>query len=282
MALSDGRRWCIPTPVFDSIPEFAREATGLSPLMMRCDPFSNNVRARDLAKRVPTDSSGLILVSPGNPSGGVFSSDDLRECAEVLGAQGKFLLVDHCFALVGKCFGNSATTLSYTERHSYENVVVLWDSSKTVELAGEKVGAVLSPAAVSERVRRSFDTLQLDLAWSSLSSVDRELQSLVISGELRQRNEQIAKNQDALSRLGRELGLQVAERVEGSLSIISVPLASAAFAKTMAIDFGVGVMPSSVLEPHHHIQNYVRINLATTANRFERALEAIHTVISRS
>jgi cobalamin biosynthetic protein CobC len=89
---------------------------------------------------------GLVLVSPNNPTGHIFSKTTLLQWHENLAARGGFLLIDEAFM--------DATPEHSLADHSHlSNLVVLRSLGKFFGLAGARVGFVLAHHDLLEKLQ---------------------------------------------------------------------------------------------------------------------------------
>lgn len=91
------------------------------------------------------DTDVLLLVHPNNPSGARFSRDRLLGWQARLAARGGWLVVDEAFI-------DTEPAESLAAAAGGENLVVLRSLGKFFGLAGARVGFVLAPAALRERL----------------------------------------------------------------------------------------------------------------------------------
>lgn len=150
----------LQTPTYGPLYGLVRD-TGrrmlLSPLSERNGRFCLDVD--DLAKRLDADSSMVILCSPHNPTGRVFSSDELSALAAL--AEEKDLLVVsdevHCdLVLPGH------RHIPYGTLGGERSVTVI-SPNKTFNTAGIPQATLIVPdPAVREKFREFLDTMQLN------------------------------------------------------------------------------------------------------------------------
>jgi len=82
--LDAGDEVIIPAPYWTTYPDLVRIAEGV-PIFVPCTrEHGFKLRADDLAAAITTRTKWLLLNSPSNPTGSVYSSDDLAALAEVL------------------------------------------------------------------------------------------------------------------------------------------------------------------------------------------------------
>lgn len=91
------------------------------------------------------DSDVVVLVHPNNPTGTRFARERLLDWHRRLAARGGWLVVDEAFV-------DTAPDLSLASEAGREGLVVLRSLGKFFGLAGARVGFVLAPAALRQRL----------------------------------------------------------------------------------------------------------------------------------
>ncbi|QGY32934.1 pyridoxal phosphate-dependent aminotransferase [Pantoea cypripedii] len=82
--INEGDEVVIPTPAWVSYPEMVLLARGL-PVIVRCNAASGfKITPRQLEEAITPRTKWLVLNSPSNPSGAIYSAEELAGLAEVL------------------------------------------------------------------------------------------------------------------------------------------------------------------------------------------------------
>lgn len=95
------------------------------------------------------DADTLIITNPNNPDGTVAPPATLLALAEKQAARGGFLIVDEAFADV-------MPAISLAPHAGRDGLVILRSFGKFFGLAGARLGAVLAPAALRERIETAL------------------------------------------------------------------------------------------------------------------------------
>ena len=281
IASSGPCRLLLTTPGFDSIYRFADRLAVVEVLSI--DPFwSHSEYVERLMNSVSEDIDVIVLVSPDNPSGFALTDSELGElgarCADV----GATLVADQCFLRInpfGVDIGNVSTLAG---RCSW---LGLWDSSKTVELLGERLGFVFGSHAEQKLVRNSLSEIQYDLSLLTVVAIRRSLEAMT-DLKLQRLNRTIAENYRTLRdaagaadvALGKpDAGSFVVLRCDGRLS----GWTSEALAEILLVDHAIAVTPSTVLYPQAPGQvDFIRIALARPMAYVHRLIEALGAIRS--
>ncbi len=148
MALVDeGDDVIIPTPCWVSYPDQVRLAKG-NPVFVRTreeDGF--HLRARDLAEAITPNTKVLILNYPCNPTGAVYSREELEEIGEVCRREGIWVIADEIYEKLiydGRRFTSIAEAVPALARQT----VVINGFSKAFSMTGWRLGYAAGPREV--------------------------------------------------------------------------------------------------------------------------------------
>lgn len=150
--LDAGDEVLIPSPFFPSYVEIVRLCGG-KPVILPCASENGfKLRASQLASAIGPKTKWLILNSPSNPTGAVYSSDELRVLADVLlKSENILVLSDDIYEhlLLG---GTEFSTISVVERKLKERTLVLNGVSKSYCMTGWRIGFAGGPAWLIEAI----------------------------------------------------------------------------------------------------------------------------------
>ena len=96
----------------------------------------------EFEKLITPKTKGILICNPGNPTGYLYSKEELRSLKEIIKKHDLFLFADEVYREF--CYDN-AEHFSALELEGLENNVVLVDSvSKRYSMCGARVGALIS------------------------------------------------------------------------------------------------------------------------------------------
>ena len=136
----------IPAPYWVSYPEQVR-AVGATPVILDTD-FEQEFKISPQAlRRAITDHTRLVILnSPSNPTGAVYSSQELVTLAEVLVEKQVPVLSDEVYdALV---YGEEFTSIASLGEEIYRLTIICGAVSKTYAMTGWRIGYAAGPADV--------------------------------------------------------------------------------------------------------------------------------------
>ena len=133
----------IPEPYYTNVATFANIAmVTLRPVTSSSDDNFALPSISEFEKRINKKTMGIMLCSPNNPTGHVYSQEELRGLLELCRKHDIFLVVDEVyreFCYDGKSF---TSILSFPE---YQDRVICIDSfSKRFSMCGARIGAIVT------------------------------------------------------------------------------------------------------------------------------------------
>jgi len=141
----------ILAPFFPEYTVFIKQA-GMNPVIVKCREEDFQIDFEALKSAINENTKAVIVNSPNNPSGVVFSEDTIKKLSEVLSeAENKFgkdiyIIADEPYR-----------ELVYTEGvvvpfipNYYDNTIVCYSFSKSLSLPGERIGYILVPNTAND------------------------------------------------------------------------------------------------------------------------------------
>jgi aspartate aminotransferase len=138
----------IPAPAWVSYPQIVHLARA-RPVLVPGDPeWSLKVSVRDLERVVP-GARGLILCSPCNPTGAVYTMPELRAIAQWARERKVWVISDEIYRRIHYGPGPAPSFLDLPDE-LLERVVVIYGVSKAYAMTGWRIGLALAPAPVAK------------------------------------------------------------------------------------------------------------------------------------
>ena len=134
-------------------PEYKVFIEGAGASMKLIQPHADTLQidAQVLADAIGPNTKGVVINSPNNPSGVIYTEETLTAVAKVLNAKSEeyghpiFLISDEPYREI--CF--EGFTVPWLPKF-YDNTIVTYSFSKSLSLPGERIGYVLVPQTVTE------------------------------------------------------------------------------------------------------------------------------------
>lgn len=121
------------------------EAAGAKCVMVPADTKEFQIRFEELEKRISANTKAVVINSPNNPSGAVYSEDTLKKLSDLLENKQReygtqiFLIADEPYREVVY-----DVEVPFVTKY-YKNTLVCYSYSKSLSLPGERIGWVLVP-----------------------------------------------------------------------------------------------------------------------------------------
>ncbi len=280
--VSPRRNALVTSPGFDSIDSFVARAMCRVPNYVDLDPFSPRAEMLESLLAGFDESLGaVILVSPNNPTGLTLSAPELDQIAAACAAIDAVLIVDHCFLVVNPPAYEPGNAFKLDGKCRW---AALWDSSKTIELLGERFGFIAGSADELARIHSALGEIQFDLPVASLRVMNEALQDLLISEELQTHDKLIMQNYLDLYSTCQEAGLRINTPDGGGFALIATTgMAepdSVSVAKMLLHDRHIAVTPSKVLYPPGHGagHEFLRVSLVRPREMVARLCDALQAL----
>lgn len=268
-----------PDPGFPAY-ETTIEWAGAVPVPLRLDQRSGfRFDHGELRRLVGPRTKLIILCSPGNPSGGVLTTEDLDCVAELAQAHGAWVLSDEVYS---RLVFDGVHESVVTRPGMLERTVVLDGCSKAYAMTGWRVGFGLFPSELVEPARNlainSWTCIPPFVAAGALAALegpDAGVHSM--RDELRARRDLVF---DALNELP---GIDVAVRPQGAMYMLAdvsgTGLASSEFAGRLLDEQGVAVLDGAHFGAGG--EGLVRLSFAQSRERLAEGCRRIGEFVAR-
>ncbi|MEO7985417.1 MAG: pyridoxal phosphate-dependent aminotransferase [Gemmatimonadales bacterium] len=134
----------IPAPAWVSYPQIVH-LTRAEPILVPGDvEWGLKVSARDLDRHSNKSTRGVILCSPCNPTGAVYTLAELKSIAEWARQNKVWIISDEIYRQINYGPGPAPSLLDLPD-DLLERVVIIYGASKAYAMTGWRIGAALSP-----------------------------------------------------------------------------------------------------------------------------------------
>jgi len=139
-------------PYWVTFPELVRLVGG-EPVFVHPKPGSIKIGPEELERDITKRSKLLVLNSPNNPSGAVYTKEELEALGKVIRKHGLYVLSDEIYEQL--VFGN-ARHVSIASLHPelQDRTILIGGVSKTWAMTGWRIGFAAAPADLAEGMER--------------------------------------------------------------------------------------------------------------------------------
>jgi aspartate aminotransferase len=278
-------RVLIPAPAWVSYPQIVHLCRA-EPVLVPGDlEWGLKVSAKDLDRASNKLTRGLILCSPCNPTGAVYTLAELRSIAEWAKANEVWIISDEIYRRINYGPGPAPSLLDLPD-DLLERTVVIYGASKAYAMTGWRIGAALAPphltkamAALQSHTTTGANQPAMWAAATAFSDekVDAEVTRMVAA--FRRRRDTIVE------RFRREApGVEFVEphgafyfffRVDGIRE--KDPVTGSSFCEQLMKQEGVALVPGGAFAD----DRWVRLSYAVSDAELERALDKVFGLIHR-
>lgn len=149
----DDHEVVLNTPCWVSFPEQVRFAGGTVVEVPLQGEDGFRIHAEPLIASLGDRTRAVILNSPGNPTGGIVTADDLRRLVAACAARGVLVVADETYERFVYHPGGHASAARLAAEFP-DTVVVVGSFSKTYAMTGWRLGYLLGPRPVARAVAR--------------------------------------------------------------------------------------------------------------------------------
>ena len=137
----------IPTPSWTSYYEMVELARAVAVPVFGDEANSLKVTADQLAAAATARTKGLMLNSPSNPTGAVYSREELKAILVLAAERGWWVIADEIYMRIAYD-GPAASVLSVAPTR--ENLIVINGVAKAYAMTGWRIGWSIAPIAVTK------------------------------------------------------------------------------------------------------------------------------------
>ncbi|MDB5048122.1 MAG: Aspartate transaminase [Fibrobacteres bacterium] len=149
--VEEGDEVLIPTPCWVTYPELVRFLGG-TPVLLPTDMATGfKLSAKDLRRAVTPRSKLLILNSPGNPTGAIYTETELRDLATVVAERDLYCLSDEIYEYI-VYDGHRHVSIAALGAEIFARTITINGMSKAYAMTGWRIGYTGAPPALSAAI----------------------------------------------------------------------------------------------------------------------------------
>jgi aspartate aminotransferase len=147
--LDPGDEVILPAPYWVSYYEQIRMAGGVPVVVYAGEPQGFKITAQQLKDAVTERTKVLMLNNPGNPTGAVYSREELQALAQVCQEKDLYVLADEMY---GKLIYDGRTFVSFPSLSddALARTVLINGASKAYAMTGWRIGYAAAPAHIAK------------------------------------------------------------------------------------------------------------------------------------
>jgi len=270
--IGKGDEVLIPSPYWVSYPEMVNMCSG-TPLFIETSAKNNfKLTAKELERQITPRTKLLILNSPSNPTGCVYSSAELKEIAKICVRKKIFVLSDEIYEKL--IYDNlKHTSIGSFDKDIYDLTITINGLSKSHSMTGWRIGYLGAPQDIADAISRIQDhstsnpaSISQKAAIAALKAPDDFSKGMAV--EFQKRRDFVVNKLEQIKKLGLVIP-QGAFYVFCDIS--KTGMDSNSFATRLLDEALVALIPGKSFGR----DDYIRISFATSIEQLEKGTQRI-------
>ena len=271
--ISPGDEVIIPAPYWVSYPEMVKLAGGVPKTIFAGLDRGFKISPDQLRAAITPKTRMVILNSPSNPTGAIYSAEELQALTEVAIEAGIYLMSDEIYEYLLYDGVKHVSPASFS-KEAADSVITVAGFSKTFSMTGWRLGTLMAPLPVAKAVAslqsQTSSNATTFAQYGALAAVQNWEQSMAaVNGMLEVFD---ARRLRLLEGLRAIPGIECA-RAQGAFylfpNIEKLGLSDSEFAARILEEEKVAVVPGSAFGA----DGYVRLSYATSDDVIHKGLE---------
>ncbi len=285
--INPGEEVIIPSPYWLSYPEMVKLSGGKPVFIKTLEKDGFKVTAGSLDRAVSSKTRLVILNSPSNPTGAIYSLKELKEIAAIIEKHNIFCLSDEIYDKLTYT-GNISESIASVSESVKEKTIVVNGVSKTYAMTGWRIGYALGPEEIISAASRlqshttsNPSSISQYAALEALTGPQNAIQKM--KGEFKKRRDFMVKRINSISGLSVNMPegafycfVNISSCINRSLGQKTVT-GSLSFSEILLDEEKTAVVPGAVFGD----DNYVRLSYAASLDSIKEGLTRIERFINK-
>lgn len=285
--LNPGDEVLVPQPYWVSYPELIKLCNGI-PVYVRAFEENNfKYQPNILENLITSKTKAILLNSPNNPTGAVYSKEELLKIAEIAKKYDLYIISDEMYE---KLIYDDKKHISIASlsKDAYERTIVINGMSKTYAMTGWRLGYV----AGNEEIIKLMTNLQSHVTsnpntitqYASVEALNGPQESVFyMIREFKKRRDYMVNKINSINNLsclkpeGAFYVMMNISKIIGKSYNNTIIKNSLVFADMLLEDQKVAVVPGAAFGE----DNYVRLSYATSLNNIKEGLDRIEKFVAK-
>ncbi len=149
--IDDGDEVIIPSPFWLTYPELVKLAGGKCVYVKTSSKNGYKITAKELENAITSKTKCLILNSPNNPTGAVYSENEIKDLAKVIESKGIYVISDEIYEKL-RYDGKKHYSIAQYSEFVKEHTIVINGMSKTYSMTGWRIGYLAAPKEIAKAI----------------------------------------------------------------------------------------------------------------------------------
>ncbi|RME91832.1 MAG: pyridoxal phosphate-dependent aminotransferase [Verrucomicrobia bacterium] len=147
----EGDEVLIPAPYWVSYPEMVKLAGATPVVLPTTDATGFKLTPEQLAEAITPKTRLLILNSPSNPTGAVYTPEELKAIGDVCVEKGILIMSDEIYEKLVYDDARHVSVASFSEAH-YRHTIIVHGLAKAYAMTGWRIGFMAAPEPIAKAV----------------------------------------------------------------------------------------------------------------------------------
>ena len=149
--IEEGDEVILPSPYWLTYPELIKLCGGEVVYVKADETSGYKMTAEQFRNAITPKTKCLILNSPNNPTGAVYSENEIREIASICEEKGLFVISDEIYEKL--VYANEKHfSIAQVSDYMKEHTVIINGMSKTYAMTGWRIGYLAAPTAIAKAI----------------------------------------------------------------------------------------------------------------------------------
>ncbi len=145
--LNDGEEAIIPAPYWVSYPQMVKLAKGSPVIVPTREENGFKLTPKDFSRAINSNTKALILCNPSNPTGSIYSREELEELADIAVDEGLVIISDEIYSKLVYDGFRFFSVASLGEKVKNQSVIIN-GVSKSYAMTGWRIGYAAGPKEI--------------------------------------------------------------------------------------------------------------------------------------
>ncbi len=151
----EGDEVIIPAPYWLSYPEMVKLASATPVILPTTDATEFKVTPEQLRNAITAKTKIFILNSPSNPTGSLYSREELKALSDICVAKGVLIMSDEIYEKLVYDGATHTSVASFSPAH-YDHTIIVHGLAKAYSMTGWRLGYLAAP----EPIAKAIDAIQ--------------------------------------------------------------------------------------------------------------------------
>lgn len=284
--LDDGDEVLVPVPYWVSYTELVNLSGGIPVLVENSKENNYKYSIEELEKKVTDKTKAILINSPNNPTGTIYSEKELIELAEFAKKYNLFIVSDEIYEKL-IYDNNTHVSIASLSEDALNRTIVINGFSKTYAMTGWRVGYTASKldlakamSSIQSHMTSNANSITQYAAIEALEGPQEDINSMIVEFEKR-RNYMLERlnNIKNVSYIRPEGAFYIMVNVEKYFGTTCDDIeinSSLEFAKAILENKKVAVIPGEGFG----LPGFIRLSYATSMKMIEKGLDRIETFVN--